>query len=398
MRVSELRRSQTVDAGIALAYLGCSLLLARQDTGEGYAPPDAAGYALSAAICLPLALRRRRPVAVTAVVLALWTLYVTLGYFPAANSLAPLLALYTVAATRPLRTAAVAAAALGAVWVYAGVVAPHGSVATAAAMAAVMPAVVVRFGQAARRSERRGERLAELTRQLRAERDDRARRAVADEQARIARELHDVIAHHFAVISVQSGLARYVFDGNPEKARRALAVIEETSGEVLAEMRRMLTLLRGASTAPADGGAAPYDPVPRLDGLSEMVERLRAGGLVVGLAVEGTVRPLPSGVGLCAYRVVQEALTNVLKHAGPARAEVRVRYEPHRLQVSVADDGKGGNPAVVGAGTGHGLIGMRERAKLYGGAVEIGPRPAGGFEVRLTLPTSAAAARGEAGD
>ncbi|MFE1949288.1 sensor histidine kinase [Streptomyces sp. NPDC059524] len=398
-RINGPRRPLVVDTGIALAYLACALLLGQQDSREGYPRLGALGLALTCVINLALVARRRAPVAVSAVVYGVWALYVALGHWPAVNSLASLLALYTVAATRPLRTAVAAAVALGAVWVYAGYAAPDGSVTAAAAMAVVFPAILVRFGQSARQSEQRGEQLADLTRQLRAERDEKARRAVAEEQARIARELHDVIAHHMSVISVQSGLARYVFTTAPDTARTALATIESTSHEALTEMRRMLTLLRGR----ANGGPESYEPVPGLDGLGELVARVRTGGVPVELAVEGPKRALPPGVGLCAYRVVQEALTNVLKHARPASAVVRVSYGTHALRVSVTDDGAatgqalkrtGGAPE---AGTGHGLIGIRERVRLYGGSVEIGPRPEGGFQVRLTLPTSAPSAREGAG-
>ncbi|MFH8838361.1 sensor histidine kinase [Streptomyces sp. NPDC017868] len=376
-----------VDTGIASAVLGCALLLGRQDTGEGYPPLDAPGCLLTLAVHLLLCGRRRHPEAVTAGILTLWTAYIALGYWPVVNSLAAQLALYTVASTRPLRTALAAGAGLGAIWLYGGFAAPHGSVAAAAALGAVVPAVLVRFGQSARESERRGERLAELAAQLQEERDAKALRAVAEEQARIARELHDVIAHHISVIAVQSGLADYVFDTDPGTARRALGTIADTSSEALEEMRRMLTLLRAGDNAPET-----YAPMPTLGGLADMAARMRAGGVPVELVVEGRPRTLPPGVELCAYRVVQEALTNVLKHARPATAVVQVRYQPHRLLVTVTDDGPGRDPAGADARGGHGLIGMRERAKLYGGAVTTGPGPEGGFHVRLTLPTSTATA------
>ncbi|MFF0477645.1 sensor histidine kinase [Streptomyces sp. NPDC004284] len=376
-----------VDTGIASAVLGCALLLGRQDTGEGYPPLDAPGFLLTLAIHLLLCGRRRHPSAVTVGILTLWTVYIALGHWPVVNSLAAQLALYTVASTRPLRTAVTAGAALGVIWLYGGFAAPHGSVAAAAGLGFVVPAVLVRFGQSARESERRGRRLAELAAQLQEERDAKALRAVAEEQARIARELHDVIAHHISVISVQSGLADYVFDTDPGTARRALGTIADTSSEALEEMRRMLTLLRAGDNAPES-----YAPMPTLGGLADMAARMRAGGVPVELIVEGQSRTLPPGVELCAYRVVQEALTNVLKHARPATAVVKVRYQPHRLLVSVTDDGPGVDPVRVDARDGHGLIGMQERAKLYGGAVTTGPGPEGGFRVRLTLPTSTATA------
>ncbi|GGY50695.1 sensor histidine kinase [Streptomyces omiyaensis] len=381
-----LRSSLVLDTGIASAVLACALLLGRQDSGEGYPPLGASGLLLTLAVHLLLCWRRRYPDEVAAGILALWTVYIALGHWPVVNSLAAQLALYTVASTRPLRTAVAVGAALGGIWLYAGIAAPEGSVAAAAALGIVVPTVLVRFGHSARESERRGVRLAELAEQLQRERDAEALRAVAEEQARIARELHDVIAHHISVISVQSGLADYVFDTDPGTARKALGTIADTSSEALEEMRRMLTLLRAGDDAPES-----YAPMPTLGGLADMATRMHAGGVPVELIVEGRPRALPPGVELCAYRVVQEALTNVLKHARPAAAVVRVRYEPRRLLVSVTDDGPGRDPARVGSRTGHGLIGMHERAKLYGGAVTTGPGPEGGFRVRLTLPASSLA-------
>ncbi|WP_419997028.1 sensor histidine kinase [Streptomyces boninensis] len=388
------RHPQAVDALLALGFLICALLLGEQRPSEGYPPLSGWGYALTCLVNLPIAVRRRWPVAVCAVICLLWAVYVGAGFWPAVNSLAPLMAIYTVASMRPPRTAFGCAALVAGVWVYGGVVSPHGSMPAVVAQALVFPAVLVRFGAHARQSAERGERLTELTAQLRREQDEKARRAVADEQARIARELHDVIAHHMSVISVQSGLARYVFATDPATAADSLAVIEDTSSEALEEMRRMLTLLRDGAVRAGDGEA--YTPMPALDRLGEVVERVRAGGVPVELTVDGDVRPLPPGIELCAYRIVQEALTNVLKHARPATAQVSVTYLPSQLKVSIQDDGTGTESATPVdervTGTGHGLIGMRERAKLYGGTVAVGPRPEGGFGVRLTLPTSAVAA------
>ncbi|QNP62581.1 sensor histidine kinase [Streptomyces genisteinicus] len=384
------RSTGALDVLVAAAVLGCALLLGRQDTGEGYPPLNRAGCLLTLAVHVLLCFRRRTPVLVVSGVLVLWTAYIALGSWPVVNSLAAQLALYTVAATRPLRTAVTAGAGVGAVWVYGGFTAPGGSVAAAAALGVVVPAVLVRFGQSARESERRGRRLAELAAQLRAERDVKAERAVADEQARIARELHDVIAHHMSVIAVQSGLAHYVFDTDPGAARKALVTIAGTSSEALEEMRRMLTLLRAGDNTPES-----YTPMPTLGGLGEMAARMREGGVDVELVLDGRARSLPPGVELCAYRVVQEALTNVLRHARPAGAVVQVRYGPHHLMVTVTDDGPGPDPAGSGDGGGHGLIGMRERAKLYGGTVTTGPGPDGGFRVQLVLPTSSPPAGGE---
>ncbi|GHD72881.1 hypothetical protein GCM10010317_083730 [Streptomyces mirabilis] len=287
--------------------------------------------------------------------------------------------LYTVAAHRPPRIAVICAACAVAVWGYGGLVGHSPSMAVVLGQALLYCSVLVRFGTLTRHS-------AELTRRLREEQTERARRAVADERGRIARELHDVVAHHMSVISVQAGLARFVFDSDPAKARGALGTIADSSGDALEELRRMLQLLREEDPRAPDGA-----PMPTLARLAELVDRVRAGGVPVELAVEGTPRPLAPGVELCAYRVVQEALTNVLKHAGRAHARVALGYGQHELTVSVMDDGEGVIPDTVPTGAGHGLIGMRERAKLYGGTLSLGPRAEGGFAVELALPTSASA-------
>jgi len=295
-----------------------------------------------------------------------------------------MLAFYTVASLRPARVTAVCAALMAALWVYAGVVTEGSSMASVAAQSVAYPLVLWWFGHTARRT-------ADLTRQLRAEQAERARREVAEERVRIARELHDVVAHHMAVINVQAGLARFVFTSDAPTARGALDAIEGASGEALAELRRMLSLLRADGVQDAADGA----PAPGLDQLAEMVERVRAGGVPVDLTVTGDPRPLPPGVQLCLYRVVQEALTNVLKHAPGAHASVELAYRAGETTASGIDDGTGEGviPARKRQRGGHGLIGMRERAKLYGGTIVVGPRSEGGFGVHLTLPTSARTAR-----
>lgn len=367
-----------MDTLIAVAMAVVAFLLAQEAPSQGWRALDARGYVLVALTHLPVALRGRWPVAVFVAVQAAAIVYVTLGYWPVVSSFGLMLALYTVASVRPPRTALACAVSMTAVWVYGGVVSHTAFMTSVLGQALLYCSVLLWFGHLARHS-------AELTLRLRAEQAERARRAVAEERGRIARELHDVVAHHMSVISVQAGLARFVFDSDPGKARGALGTIADTSAEALEELRRMLQVLREE-----DPGAPARAPMPTLDRLGELLDRVRAGGLPVDLAVEGTARPLPPGVELCAYRVVQEALTNALRHAGPARARVQLRYGAHELTVRVTDDGEGVNPARVPTGGGHGLIGMRERAKLYGGSVTVGPRSEGGYEVRLTLPTSAA--------
>jgi signal transduction histidine kinase len=221
---------------------------------------------------------------------------------------------------------------------------------------------------AARAMRSREQRAAEL--------EEQARSAVAEERTRIARELHDVIAHCVSVMTVQAGAARLLLDEDPERAREPLLAVEETGRQTLAEMRRLLGILR-RDMVPG------LNPQPGLADLDALLERCERAGLPVKLAVEGKREPLAPGMDLAAYRVVQEALTNAIKHAGPARAEVTVRYDEHALALDIADDGQA-HPA--GAGHGHGLVGMRERVTLYGGEFHAGPRSGGGYAVHARLP------------
>ncbi|HXR12268.1 MAG TPA: histidine kinase [Gaiellaceae bacterium] len=217
--------------------------------------------------------------------------------------------------------------------------------------------------------------LEERAERLEREREVEAARARAEEQARIARELHDVIAHNVSVMVVQAAAANDVFETRPELARQALEAIETTGRSALAELRRLLGVVR------EDG--AEYAPQPGLDGLDELVAQVRAAGLAVAVTVEGAPRPLPTGIDLSAYRVVQEALTNTLKHAHATRADVALRYRDGELDVEVRDDGDGNG---AGGGSGSGLIGMRERVAAFGGSLATGPGAGGGFEVSARFP------------
>lgn len=213
------------------------------------------------------------------------------------------------------------------------------------------------------------------------EREQRARAAVAEERVRIARELHDVVAHAISVIVVQARGGRRSLASEPAEAREAFDSIEATGREALAEMRRLLGLLREGDEELA------LAPQPGLRYLDALLAQIREAGLPVELSVEGEPASLPPGVDLCAYRIVQEALTNALKHAGPATARVVVRYEGDALEVQVIDTG--GHRPAGGNGVGHGLLGMRERAALFGGQLEASRRSDGGFAVRARLPLGA---------
>ncbi|MFF3013583.1 sensor histidine kinase [Streptomyces sp. NPDC057939] len=383
------------DAALALGVTAAAAVAGRQYHPPGWPPFDTTAYLLTAWVALPLAARRSAPVFALVASCLGYACYLAAGYQPSLNFWAPAVALYGVAARRPPRTAAAGAALCAAVVFCSGLAAPEIGLVITVVQALGVPAVVWMFGNGARVLDERNGQLAALTARLHREQEWRERQAVSEEQRRIARELHDVVAHHMAVINVQAGMAGYVFPTAPEKARAALGTISETSQEALRELRRILTLLRSAADVEdGEAGSAPYAPIPGLAGLREVAERVRAAGVAVDLRSEGESGPLPPGVELCAYRVVQEALTNVIKHARHAAVVVLVSHRPHGLLVTITDDGAGGpddrpDPANVAPGSGHGLIGMRERAKLYGGTVEAGPRTEGGFRVRLTLPVPA---------
>jgi signal transduction histidine kinase len=223
----------------------------------------------------------------------------------------------------------------------------------------------------------------ERTAELERARAALARRAVVEERLRLARELHDVVAHAMSVIAVQSGVGAHVATTQPKEARRSLAAIEATSRAALTELRRLLGVLRQADEPQGD-----LAPVPGLADLDGLLAEVGKAGLAVKLQVNGTRPPLPAGVDLSAYRIVQEALTNVVKHAGPARAQVVVGYRDHEVTVEVSDDGRGAVTSVSDgrAGTGHGLIGMRERVQACGGDLQVGSGPDGGFRVAARLP------------
>jgi signal transduction histidine kinase len=230
------------------------------------------------------------------------------------------------------------------------------------------------------RSLQAGE-LEQRAERLERERAEQERLAVAQERARIARELHDVVAHSVSVIAVQTGsLRRRLRHERPAEAQELVAV-EHTAREALAEMRRMLGLLR------ADDDALSLAPQPGIDDVDRLVAQMRQAGLAVMLDVRGERRPLAPGVDLAAYRIIQEALTNVLKHAGPAAARVAVCFGERDLELEISDDGSAAGP--VNNGSGHGLVGMRERVALYGGSLDAGPGADGGFSVRARLPIGA---------
>ncbi|WP_019631976.1 sensor histidine kinase [Actinomadura atramentaria] len=343
---------------------------------------------LSAGSLLPMVWRRRWPRATFAVValvsLAQWCLHVDL--IPA--NIAVLVGLYTVTASCPPRwgMSALAVAQLGAVmevaqlWTGGWKDMRDPLLMFAGTNFGIwLLAVHMRTRREYLRSVE--DRAARLER----ERENELRTARAGERARIAREMHDVVAHNVSVIVVQADGAAYALDADPARARQALAAISETGRTALGEMRRLLGVLR------EDDDVSAYAPQPGLADLGDLVDQVREAGLPVSVEVVGERPALPEGRQLTVYRIVQEALTNTLKHGGPrASADVRLDYRPGEVRVEVRDDGRGA--AAADDGRGHGLHGMRERVGVYGGEVRAGPRAGGGFEVVARVPTGAAAA------
>lgn len=370
-----------VDALIAVAAAAFTIAVLITEGGN---PNDRVigwvAYPLAVLIAAPLVVRRRWPLAavLTSTVLAIvYQLLERPAELEDPQSIPLMLGLYAVSAyedrRRALWLAFLAVEVLIAIDGR-GVLLGEAISSTTWVVASLAVGAVVRG-----RRER-----AKLVVQRRAE---EARRMVDEERMRIARELHDVVAHSIATISVQAGMAAHVFDTQPEEARAALREIRQVSKDALQELRATLGVLRSNADNGRDNNRAPS---PHLDQLGEMVTRAEAAGIRVALTTRGNPRALPSAVDLTAYRIVQEALTNVVRHAGPAaRATVSITYHPTALDLRVVDDGPpAGTPApAAGGGSTLGLIGMRERTASLGGELWTGPRRGGGFEVRASLPT-----------
>jgi len=371
-----LPRRLASDGGVALALAGLALveiwLPGAPWVGE---VTGARGWLTVTALgaTLPLAWRRRRPLAVVAAVFAALAAQSLLTDPVEGLSaiVAAALAVYSAAAWLPRRPA------LTGLGLAVAAIAPFAGDATDAAFAAILAGFAWLTGRTVRRSRARAAELEEALGLLERERAANAALALAAERARIARELHDVVGHSMSVMVLQAGAVRRLLAPAQADERAALAAVEATGREALGDVRRVLGMLR--RDEPGDSPAVPE----RLAHLEALVEQVRQAGLPVTLTVEGTPTRLPPGLDLSAYRIVQEALTNALRHAGPASATVMVRYRPGAVELEVADDGRGVNGRDPAGG--NGLVGMRERALLFGGELSAGPAAAGGFVVRARL-------------
>jgi signal transduction histidine kinase len=431
-RVREL--PPTVADGLLAALLtaiALPMLFLPSETFErlyaaGFREPGPLAVLLTLGQTVPLVWRRRAPYAVLAVTTAAATAHLALGFKPTFAEAAMVVSLYTVAAHRPRRQAVLAGLLFAPALVGYGLIAEAMYPSPFADSLQTWTLVFIQFATAFFLGDLQKRRLAYMAKlealnaQLAEEQELRSRWAVAAERSRIARELHDVVAHSVSVMVVQAGAARRTVAASPGQAASALGQIESTGRQALVELRRLLGLLRDDDGQATDAALAPQ---PSLANLESLAAAAREAGLPVEVSVEGEPRPLPAGVDLSAYRIVQEALTNSLKHAGPARARVRVCYGREALEVQVTDDGRGEPPAAgdsglvvvtVGPGgmlevpaanglesafgqqlsdsdrqirrSGHGLIGMRERVALFGGTLEAGAHPGGGYRVAARLP------------
>jgi signal transduction histidine kinase len=332
------------------------------------------GVGLLVAQIVPLVWRRRNPVVVLAAVAAATLLYGAADLPDPPLQFAVLLAFYTVGAHTPRSVSVPCALVMVVAGVVTLIVARDSDPAdVAVSFLAATTAWVL--GDAARTQRERAVWLEQR-------RSDAAHQAAADERLRIARDLHDIVAHHVSVMAVQAEAAQEVLAVRPERAARAMADVADTARATLGELRRLLGVLR------AEGDRAPQ---PDLDGVADLVESVRRTGLAVEVHTHGEARRITGLTGVTAYRIVQEALTNVIKHASAARADVELRFGDDALVVTVTDDGRGsgGSSAPANGEGGHGLAGMRERLAMLGGTLDAGPRPGGGFSVSARLPLGA---------
>ncbi|MFD7708302.1 sensor histidine kinase [Streptomyces sp. NPDC059786] len=383
------RETGITGTAFALCLLGGML----GDDGSTLSPPPAAAYCVAVVSCAVLPVRHRAPPAALAVTTACGVLVPSLGLLLSPLVVAPaVIAAYSLT-VRTERHAA-SAVALTSVALLVASAPLFGALswqdASRVGAVAAFPLVAGVLGHSVQNRRAYLAAVEERARRAEQTRDSEARRRVAEERLRIARELHDLVAHQITLANAQATVAAHLFDTRPEQTRKSLRELVETTGDALDDLRATVGLLRQSGDA-----AAPAEPAPGLSRLPTLLASFRRAGLDVSVHQEGTARPLPPGVDLTAYRIVQEALTNVTKHAGTTSARVRLAWSRDQLTLTVTDDGGGPRRGVrtsPGAGdraSGYGLIGMRERAAAVGGRLSAGSRPEGGFLVSARLPLAA---------
>ena len=373
-----MRRLPVPAVDILLASVCLALAWAELLVWDEWAPESRVMQAIGVTIvCASLAIRRRFPLA-TVVIAAGGSILLTAGGSPPqilAVGLAAMVIAYSIAAALEGARLLIAAVIFTVTWLLRDIVDPHLNgfdIVIDGVFVFGLPFIV---GRVMRRRERQVELVSRVA-------DDRTDDAIRQERARIARELHDVIAHGMSVMVVQADAARHGLDPGDHETRAALAQIEHTGRESLREMRRLLGLLREG-----DEGAATLQPQPGMASVDGLVQSVRQAGLPVDLRISGEARPLSPGIDIAVYRIVQEALTNALRHAGPARATVDIGYDDREIRLRIEDTGR--SNGTKASPDGNGLVGMRERALLYGGSFDAGHVP-GGFVVAAALPLEAA--------
>ncbi|MFH9465719.1 sensor histidine kinase [Streptomyces clavifer] len=389
-----IRRHPTgVDTFWAVFLLGLSgVSIVAGQVGNG--PERVAAVPVAVALCAVVALRRRAPERMLLLTILTGVVQLLIGVEPGAANFAMLVITYTVAmagerwASRLALGCSLCAATLAQLRWPEETSSGSWTQSVFVVVVLTVPFVLAWvLGDSMRTRRAYLSQLEERAARLEREREAQSKVAVAAERARIARELHDVVAHNVSVMVVQADGAAYVLDASPDQARQALETISSTGRQALAEMRRLLGVLRTGDTRET----GEYVPQPDVEQIEDLVDQVRQTGLAVDFKIEGTPRPLPTGVELTAYRIVQEALTNTRKHGGPdAGASVRLVYFDDGLGLLVEDDGRGAAHELYedgGAdGAGHGMIGMRERVGMVGGTLDAGPRPGGGFRISALLP------------
>ncbi|MFE3459709.1 sensor histidine kinase [Nocardiopsis aegyptia] len=370
------RRDLWLTGVLLLLSVGSTFVITMVDPVPTQRDPWPWGYALILAASLPLVVRRSFPCGVGVVVVVAASAYYPLGYPDGLVMLCAAVMLYTlVRHGYRILGWALGIGQFAALNVYEfaffGTVRPEALGIIAWVLVLLCGAEVMRWRGEYQKAER--ERVAEAGRT----REEELLRRASDERLRLARDVHDTVAHNISLINVQAGTALYLMESEPERAAQALSTIKQTSKDTLSELRGILGVLRAVDEA------APRSPVPGVERLFELVEGTRGAGIEVTLETTGTPQHLPASTGTAAYRTVQEALTNVVRHSGASHARVRIAYAPSALDIEVTDDGHGtvGPPA-----HGNGITGMTERAAMVGGSVDAGPLDGGGFRVRARLP------------
>ena len=378
MRTVELSRARWLPTGARVIVLEAFVLLGTRFVARFHPlshPLDLAGYGLAAIAALAAGLSRPWPLGAFGVALPAVFAYHLIGYAPGAIDVALLVTLYQTAAPQRPWQSLVAGVLTVLGYVILSALGPTGLSVEGVLLGtfAVVASLAIGHAVAGQRAYSRQKR------------EEETQRRVTEERLRIARELHDVVSHSISMINVQAGVAAHVMHERPEQARTALLAIKEVSRDTLRELRGILHVLRQVDED------EPRGPAPGLDQLDILVDTTTRAGVPTTVSLVGSVRPLPRAVDLAAYRIVQESLTNVVRHAAASAATVTVVYEPARVVIEVRDDGRGaGSQGRETSGEGHGLAGMRERVAAAGGELEAAPLPGRGFRVRAALPTNGA--------